>query len=71
MLLILENAIAIYNMVKSMKKGFVPHNDIGMQGHYNVYRPSMEDVDAALTKYSTIVKHPKVFTEFNIVPIEK
>ncbi|MEZ5005992.1 MAG: endo-1,4-beta-xylanase [Bacteroides graminisolvens] len=36
-----------------------------MQGHYNIYGPSMEDVDAALTKYSTIVKHIHI-TELDI-----
>ena len=55
----------IYNMVKSMKEEGVPIDGIGMQGHYNVYGPSMEDVDAALTKYSTIVKHNNI-TELDI-----
>ena len=55
----------IYNMVKSMKEEGVPSDGIGMQGHYNVYGPSMEDVDAALTKYSTIVKHIHI-TELDI-----
>ena len=55
----------IYNMVKSMKEEGVPTDGIGMQGHYNVYGPSMEDVDAALTKYSTIVKHIHI-TELDI-----
>ena len=43
----------------------MPIDGIGMQGHYNVYGPSMEDVDAALTKYSTIVKHIHI-TELDI-----
>ena len=55
----------IYNMVKSMKEEGVPIDGIGMQGHYNVYGPSMEDLDAALTKYSTIVKHIHI-TELDI-----
>lgn len=55
----------IYNMVKSMKEEGVPIDGIGMQGHYNVYGPSIEDVDAALTKYSTIVKHIHI-TELDI-----
>ena len=55
----------IYNMVKSMKEEGVPIDGIGMQGHYNVYGPSMEDVDAALKKYSTIVKHIHI-TELDI-----
>ncbi len=55
----------IYNMVKAMKEEGVPIDGIGMQGHYNIYGPSMEDVDAALTKYSTIVKHIHI-TELDI-----
>lgn len=55
----------IYNMVKSMKEEGVLIDGIGMQGHYNVYGPSMEDVDTALTKYSTIVKHIHI-TELDI-----
>lgn len=55
----------IYNMVKAMKEEGVPIDGIGMQGHYNIYGPSMEDVDAALTKYSTIVKHIQI-TELDI-----
>lgn len=60
-----EKRDRIYNMVKSMKEEGVPIDGIGMQGHYNVYGPSMEDVDAALTKYSTIVKHIHI-TELDI-----
>ena len=55
----------IFNMVKKMKDAGVPIDGIGMQGHYNVYGPSEEDVDAAITKYSTIVKHIH-FTELDV-----
>ena len=55
----------IYNMVKSMKEEGIPIDGIGMQGHYNIYGPSIEDVDAALTKYATIVKHIHI-TELDI-----
>ena len=55
----------IYNMVKKMKDAGVPIDGIGMQGHYNVYGPSMADVDAAITKYASIVKHIQ-FTELDI-----
>lgn len=48
-----------------MKEEGIPIDGIGMQGHYNIYGPSMEDVDAALTKYSTIVKHIHI-TELDI-----
>ena len=47
----------IYNMVKKMKDAGVPIDGIGMQGHYNIYGPSEEDVDAALTKYAELVSH--------------
>ncbi len=60
-----EKRDRIYNMVKSMKEEGVPIDGIGMQGHYNIYGPSIEDVDAALTKYSTIVKHIHI-TELDI-----
>ena len=55
----------IYNMVKKMKDAGVPIDGIGMQGHYNVYGPSEEDIDAAITKYKELVKHIHV-TELDI-----
>ena len=45
----------IYNMVKKMKEMGAPIDGIGMQGHYNIYFPSMEEFDAAIEKYSKIV----------------
>ncbi len=55
----------IFNMVKKMQDAGVPIDGIGMQGHYNIYGPSMEDVEAAIEKYSTIVDHIH-FTELDI-----
>ena len=55
----------IYNMVKKMQEQGVPIHGIGMQGHYNVYGPSEEDIDAAITKYSELVKHIHV-TELDV-----
>lgn len=55
----------IYEMVKEMKEAGVPIDGIGMQGHYNIYGPSMEDVEAAIVKYSSIVKQIH-FTELDI-----
>lgn len=55
----------IYNMVKKMQDAGVPITGIGMQGHYNIYGHSEEDVDAALTKYSELVKHIHI-TELDI-----
>ena len=55
----------IYNMVKKMKDAGVPIHGIGMQGHYNIYGPSNEDIEAAIEKYATIVDHIH-FTELDI-----
>ena len=55
----------IYDMVKKMKDAGVPVHGIGMQGHYNIYGPSNEDIEAAIEKYATIVDHIH-FTELDI-----
>lgn len=46
----------IYNMVKKLQAEGAPINAIGMQGHYNIYGPDMSDVEAAINKYSELVK---------------
>ena len=55
----------IYNMVKKMQEAGVPITGIGMQGHYNAYGPSEEEVEEAIKKYSELVKHIQV-TELDI-----
>ena len=55
----------IYNMVKKMQDAGVPIHGIGMQGHYNIYGPSNEDIEAAIVKYSELVDHIH-FTELDI-----
>ncbi len=55
----------IYDMVKKMKDAGVPIDGIGMQGHYNIYGPSMDDVSVAIEKYATLVKHIHI-TELDI-----
>ena len=56
----------IYDMVKKMKEVYgVKVDGIGMQGHYNVFGPSNEEIDAAITKYATLVDHIQ-FTEMDI-----
>ena len=55
----------IYNMVKAMKQAGVPIDGIGMQGHYNIYGPTEQEIDNALTLYKSIVKHIHV-TELDI-----
>ena len=55
----------IYNMVKKMQAAGVPITGIGMQGHYNIYGPTPEDIDSALIKYSELVKHIHI-TELDV-----
>ncbi len=55
----------IYDMVKKMKDSGVPIDGIGMQGHYNIYGPSMDDVSAAIEKYASLVPHIHI-TELDI-----
>lgn len=55
----------IYNLVKRLKEQGAPIDGIGMQGHYNIYGPSMEDVSAAIEKYASIVDHIHI-TELDI-----
>ena len=55
----------IYNMVKKMKDAGVPIDGIGMQGHYNIYGPTVQEIDDAINLYKTIVKHIHV-TELDI-----
>lgn len=60
-----EKRDKIYNMVKEMKEAGVPIDGIGMQGHLSIYEPSLEDIEAAIVKYSEIVDHIQI-TELDI-----
>ena len=55
----------ICDMVRKMQQQGVPIDGIGMQGHYNIYGPSEEDVDAAITKYSELVRYIHI-TELDV-----
>lgn len=55
----------IYNMVKKMKDAGVPIDGIGIQGHFNVYWPKVENIKNAVEKFSKIVKHIH-YTEVDI-----
>ena len=60
----------IYEMIKNMKAAGVPIDGIGMQGHYNIYGPSEEDMEAAVSKYAEIVDHIHV-TELDITGYQR
>lgn len=55
----------IADMVRTMKADGIPIDGIGMQGHYNVFGPSEEEVDQALQLYRDVVSHIHV-TELDI-----
>lgn len=55
----------IFEMVKKMKANGVPIDGIGMQGHYNIYGPKEDEIDAAITLYKQVVKHIHV-TELDV-----
>ena len=55
----------IFEMVKKMKDNGVPIDGIGMQGHYNIYGPKEDEIDAAITLYKQVVGHIHV-TELDV-----
>ncbi len=55
----------IAEVVRSMKADGVPIDGIGMQGHYNIYGPKPEEVNAALELYRSVVSHIHV-TELDV-----
>ena len=55
----------IYEMVLRMRANGVPIDGIGMQGHYNIFGPSAEELEAALRLYAPLVEHIHV-TELDV-----
>lgn len=44
----------IYTLVKSLLEQDVPIHGIGLQAHWNVYDPSLDEIRAALEKYASL-----------------
>ena len=55
----------IYEMVLRMRSEGVPIDGIGMQGHYNIYGPTVKEVEDALALYAPLVEHLHV-TELDV-----
>lgn len=53
----LENPVKrqkAYNMLKSMLEKGVPINGVGLQAHYDIYSPSIEDIKATIDLFSSL-----------------
>lgn len=55
----------ICNMIEHLQSQGYPITGIGMQGHYNIYGPSEEEMEEAVIAYSQLVDHIHV-TELDI-----
>ena len=55
----------ICQMILDMKRRGAPIDGMGMQGHYNIYYPRMEELSDAITKYARVVDHIHI-TELDV-----
>ena len=55
----------IYEMVLRMRSNGVPIDGIGMQGHYNIFGPTVKELEDALSLYAPLVEHIHV-TELDV-----
>ena len=44
----------IYKLVRSLKEKGVPIHGIGMQGHWNIYGPSLDEIRQAIELYASL-----------------
>lgn len=44
----------IYQLVKNLKEKGAPIHGVGLQAHWNIYDPSMDDIRAAIEKYASL-----------------
>lgn len=55
----------IFEMVLRMRSEGVPIDGIGMQGHYNIFGPGTDELEAAIERYATLVEHIHI-TELDV-----
>ncbi len=55
----------ICQMILDMKKRGAPIDGIGMQGHYNIHYPAMNELSDAIEKYARVVDHIQI-TELDV-----
>ncbi|WP_078553856.1 endo-1,4-beta-xylanase [Bacillus alkalicellulosilyticus] len=49
-----EKSKKIYRLVKSLLEQGVPIHGVGLQAHWNLYQPSMDDIKAAIELYASL-----------------
>ena len=49
-----EKRDKIYHLVQSLLKSGAPIHGIGLQGHWNIYTPSLDNIRAAIEKYASL-----------------
>ncbi|MBU9721002.1 endo-1,4-beta-xylanase [Bacillus alkalicola] len=49
-----EKREKIYRLVKSLKDKGVPIHGVGLQAHWNIYGPTIDDIRAAIERYSSL-----------------
>lgn len=50
----IEKSEKIFQLVKSLKDKNIPIHGIGMQGHWSIYGPSIEEIKRAIEKYAVL-----------------
>ena len=60
-----RKSMNIYNMVLRMRANGVPIDGIGMQGHYNIFGPSVKELEDALSLYAPLVEYIHI-TELDV-----
>ena len=44
----------IYQLVKKLKDKGVPINGVGLQGHWSIYEPTAQELEASITKFASL-----------------